>query len=187
MTHAQGFGKWGLVRKVGIGLMMTVFGPVVALIGDHYTSGASNWVWAALATLSVLAGLSTVLISNPVGRLLSPLGRRHRLLSTVIVFLVCGLLGAAAWFSVLSQDPSHDYERPDVHVTEANLQIDYDENRKLVATAIALVVRNLGKRPATNVLVRMWLGYDIRAQMDAVPVISNSIRVLDPGPYDPAR
>jgi hypothetical protein len=81
----------------------------------------------------------------------------------------------------------NDPERPDVHIVEADLEVRYDDDENLlIATGIPLIVRNLGKRTAINVEVRMWLGYDTKPDMVGPPVISYSISLLDPGPYNPA-
>ena len=81
-----------------------------------------------------------------------------------------------------------DPERPDVHFFDVKLQINYDEEGNLLATSIAQVIRNLGKRTAIKVEVRMWLGYDAKPDMSGPPpVINYSIPFLEPGPYDPAR
>lgn len=89
--------------------------------------------------------------------------------------------------SVPSRDSGSDPERPDVHIFEVMLQISHNEEGNLLATGIAQVIRNLGKRPAMNVEVRMWLGYDTKPDMTGPPVISYSMSLLEPGPYNPAR
>ena len=104
------------------------------------------------------------------------------------LFLGGMLAFTASWIQPLPiEKQGSDPERPDVHIFDVRLQASHDEEGNLLTTSIAHVIRNLGKRSAMNVEVRMWLGYDTKPDMTGPPVISNSIGLLDSGPYDPAR
>ena len=116
-------------------------------------------------------------------------------LATLVVALICGLLAAIVagllfwyWAKQPSTVPTEtDTERADVHMTEAALIIEHDKNRHLTATGFSLVTRNLGKRPAMNVSVRLWLGHDAKPSKTGPEAASYVVPVLEPGPYDPAR
>jgi hypothetical protein len=121
------------------------------------------------------------------GPLFFTIGIRRRALA----FFCGGLLAfAASWLQPLpmnKHESDADPERPDIHFFEVRLQIDYDGGGILQATSIGYVIRNLGKRAAINVAVIMWLGCDTKPDMAGVPAISDSITLLEPGPYDPVR
>jgi len=81
-----------------------------------------------------------------------------------------------------------DTERADVRIAESSLFIEHDDRRKLTATGVRLRARNLGRRPALDVYVRLWLGYGGKPNTTVPPQISARVaNVLDPGPDDPKR
>ena len=60
-------------------------------------SSAPEWVWGVLSVATALTGLVVILLSNPTHRLLSRMHRRRPRMALLLVFLICGSVGAVAW------------------------------------------------------------------------------------------
>jgi hypothetical protein len=73
--------------------LVTVFGPLGALVLGHAMSDAPNWVWVVVGILCAVAGTLIVCLADPVHGWLIGMGRRASLL---IIALACVIAGAIA-------------------------------------------------------------------------------------------
>lgn len=77
-------------------------------------------------------------------------------------------------------DVALDAVRADVRVLGAAFVLSHDSDGLPIETGIKIEFRNLGKRPAVNVLVRLWLAYVERPKLHGASTIWYRLPVVDP-------
>ena len=172
--------RWLLPVVVTVtGWAFDAYAPPVPILGQLiWATVVLLWLYYILTTRRVTTQLNSWRMKVPM------------FVVEILVFLIGGAFCVGAFILARPVDKSDstqleaDRERADVHIVQANLVIEHDEDGQLTATGIRLVIRNLGKRAALNVLVRLWLGYDNKPEMTGPVAVWDSINVLDPGPYN---
>jgi hypothetical protein len=180
------------VRKTSIGLIGVLLGVPIGLLGDRVMSGAPSWVWALIATAVVVGGAIMALLSDPVFQRIAPLGRKRRATVTLLVFIVCGTLGAAAWRLMLAweeTDPARAAIGPSGAETtsappaQAPVTIDWMDDRFawriVVVTPPGLALARV-KLFVTDVKVRSGEIYTHR--LDWFPFTETAVPASSPGP-----
>lgn len=154
------------MRKTVIGLLGITIGVPAALLGDHFVTGAPSWAWAVIATVVVVGGALIALLSDPIFHRLAPYGRRHGVVSTLVVFAVCGALGAAAWRAMLAWEDSGPSDEPPVIDTRMPVRLEWHREGNDLNVAVinlgtetvrdaSLTLIDIRKRSNTGVFVEV--------------------------------